>query len=70
MDPRQMDIVTAAIVAGDHVRVGTEDQPLGRGGALATTHELVAEVAEVAAALGRPLATPAQARSMTGVRNS
>ena len=70
MDPRQTDIVTAAIVAGDHVRVGTEDQPLGRGGALATTHELVAEVAELAAALGRPLATPAQARAMTGVRNS
>jgi 3-keto-5-aminohexanoate cleavage enzyme len=70
MDPRQLDVVTAAIVAGDHVRVGTEDQPLGRAGALAATHVLVAEVAEVAAALGRPLATPAQARAMTGIRNS
>jgi hypothetical protein len=30
----------------------------------------VPEVAEVATALGRPLATPAQARAMTGVQNS
>jgi len=70
MDCRQMDIVTAAIVAGDHVRVGTEDQPLGRDGALAATHDLVAEVANVAAALGRPVATPDQARAIVGIRNS
>ena len=70
MDERQIDILAAAIVAGDHVRVGTEDLPFGRDGRLAPTHQLVAEVAELAAALGRPLATPAQARAMTGVRNS
>ena len=32
MDPRQIDIVTVAIQAGDHVRVGTEDYPLDRAG--------------------------------------
>jgi len=69
MDERQVDVVAAAIVAGDHVRVGTEDLPLGRDGGLAPTHQLVAEVAELAATLGRRLATPAEARALTGVRN-
>jgi 3-keto-5-aminohexanoate cleavage enzyme len=70
MDERQMDILTAAILAGDHVRVGTEDQPLARDGTLARTPQLVAEAAELAAVLGRPLATPADARRLCGIRNS
>ena len=70
MDERQIDIVAAAIVAGDHVRVGTEDLPVDRAGTLAPTHQLVAEAAKLAAALGRPLATAAEARALTGVRNS
>jgi len=70
MDERQVDIVSAAIVAGDHVRVGTEDLPVDRHGKRATTSQLVTEVAELAAALGRPLATPSEARAMTGVKNS
>jgi 3-keto-5-aminohexanoate cleavage enzyme len=67
MDPAQMDIIAAAIRAGDNVRVGTEDRPYGRGGARATTSELVAEVAELAAALGRPLASRDEAAVMLGV---
>jgi len=67
MDPAQMDIIAAAIRAGDNVRVGTEDHPYGRGGRVAATHELVAEVAELAAALGRPLASREQAGAMLGV---
>jgi len=70
MDSHQLDIAAAAIVAGDHVRVGTEDWPLRRDGTVAAAHELVAELAELAAALGRPLATPAQARELCGIRNS
>jgi 3-keto-5-aminohexanoate cleavage enzyme len=69
MDERQIDIVAAAINAGDHVRVGTEDYPRGRDGELAPTHRLVAEVVEVAAALGRRIATPAEARAISGVRS-
>jgi 3-keto-5-aminohexanoate cleavage enzyme len=69
MDPRQIDIVSAAINAGDHVRVGTEDYPRGRDGELAPTHQLVAEVVELAGNLGREIATPAQARELTGVRS-
>lgn len=58
MGEHQIEIVTAAITMGDHVRVGTEDNPFGRDGGVAATHELVAETAAIAAAVGRPLATP------------
>lgn len=67
MDPRQIDILTAAIQAGDHVRVGTEDYPFARDGRQAETHELVDEVAELARGLGRAIATPEEARALTGV---
>jgi 3-keto-5-aminohexanoate cleavage enzyme len=67
MDERQIDLIAAAIVSGDHVRVGTEDYPFARSGEIAPTHQLVAEVAELAAALGRPVATPEQARPLVGV---
>jgi 3-keto-5-aminohexanoate cleavage enzyme len=67
MDPAQMDVIAAAIRAGDNVRVGTEDQPFNRAGRHAATHELVAEVAELAAALGRPVASRTQAGATLGV---
>ena len=51
------------------MRVGTEDYPRGRDGELAPTHQLVAEVVELAGMLGREVATPAQARELTGVRS-
>ena len=52
---------------GDHVRVGTEDYPYDQYGKVVTTHELVKETAEMAHALGRPLATVQQARKMIGL---
>jgi len=64
MDERQIDILAAAIVAGDHIRVGTEDYPFDRQGNVAQTHQLVAEAVELAAAIGRPVATPEQAREI------
>lgn len=67
MGPEQIDIVTAAILMGDHVRVGTEDYPLNRAGQVATTHELVKETAQIARSVGRPLATIQQARKMIGL---
>lgn len=68
MAPEQVRILAAAIVQGDHVRVGTEDYPYDRAGSLAETHRLVAEVAEIARAVGRPVATPAQAREIVAER--
>src|ERR1035441_4820044 len=67
MDPAQIDIIAAAIRAGDNVRVGTEDYPFNRSGQRAATHELVAEVVELAGHLGRPLASRANAAELLGV---
>jgi 3-keto-5-aminohexanoate cleavage enzyme len=64
MDERQIDILAAAIVAGDHIRVGTEDYPFDRQGNVAQTHQLVAEAVELAAAMGCPVATLEQAREI------
>ena len=55
------------LVEGDHVRVGTEDYPFDHSGAPAPTHELVAEVVQLAEAIGRPVATPEQAREIVGL---
>jgi len=67
MSERQIDILAAAILQGDHIRVGTEDYPFNRAGEIVSAHELVAEAAEVARALGRPIATPAEARGILGL---
>ena len=67
MGQEQIDIVTSAIIMGDHVRVGTEDYPLDRTGVVSPTHILVKEVAEIARSIGRPVATVEQARNIIGV---
>jgi 3-keto-5-aminohexanoate cleavage enzyme len=67
MGEGQRDILAGAIIHGDHVRVGTEDLPTDHRGKLVPTHELVRETAEMARALGRPLATVKQARKMIGL---
>ena len=66
MGPEQIGILSAAIVGGDHVRVGTEDYPF-RGGAIAATHELVAAAADMARSVGRRVATPAETRQIIGL---
>ncbi|WP_276358217.1 3-keto-5-aminohexanoate cleavage protein [Cohnella caldifontis] len=67
MCAEQMDILVNAIIHGDNVRVGTEDYPYNQQGKLAKTHELVKEIADISRALGREVATPAQAREMLGI---
>jgi 3-keto-5-aminohexanoate cleavage enzyme len=67
MGQGQREILTTAILMGDHVRVGTEDHPFNHSGDTVPTHALVQEVAEIAGALGRPLATIEQARQMIGL---
>jgi 3-keto-5-aminohexanoate cleavage enzyme len=67
MGEGQFRLLVAAITLGDHVRVGTEDHPFDRYGKPARTHELVAQIADVARAVGRPIATPEQAREITGL---
>lgn len=67
MGQEQIEILAAAIVSGDHVRVGTEDYPYNHTGEIASTHELVAEIAHLSKSVGRPVATPTQARQMLGL---
>jgi 3-keto-5-aminohexanoate cleavage enzyme len=67
MGADQINIITAAILKGDHVRVGTEDYPFDHAGKLATCHALVKETADIARSLGRPIATVKQARELLGI---
>ncbi len=66
MGPEQKTILAAAILNGDHIRVGTEDYPY-IDGMVATTHELVAEAVELARRLGRRIASAEEARVMLGM---
>jgi 3-keto-5-aminohexanoate cleavage enzyme len=61
---QQLPLATVAIAMGGHVRVGLEDNIYYSKGRLATNEELVARVVRVANELGRPVATPTQARRM------
>lgn len=65
----QAPVNALAIASGGHVRTGLEDNPWldAAGTRPATNAALVARVAAMAAALGRPLATPVQAREILGL---
>ncbi len=70
MHEDQIKILVAAILQGDHVRVGTEDYAFLRSGRQARTYELVDEIASISRSLGRPIATVAQARRILGLNRS
>jgi 3-keto-5-aminohexanoate cleavage enzyme len=67
MHESQIKIITAAIVQGDHIRVGTEDYPFNKRGDFASTFELVEEATNIAKAIGRPIATVKEARDILGL---
>ena len=61
----ELPLGTLAIVLGGHVRVGFEDNVFYSRGVLAESNaQLVARIARLAGELGRPVATPGQAREM------
>jgi uncharacterized protein (DUF849 family) len=65
----QIELNEWAIAAGGHARTGLEDNVrLDREMLAPSNAALVTRAAEVAARHGRPLATPAQARAMLGLR--
>lgn len=65
----QLPLGMAAMAMGGHVRTGLEDNIWYHKGELAQSNaQLVARIARIAAELGRPLATPAQVRSLLGLR--
>jgi 3-keto-5-aminohexanoate cleavage enzyme len=63
----QLPMAVTAIAMGGHVRVGLEDNIYYSRGRLATNDELVARVARIAAEMGRPVATPDEARALLGL---
>lgn len=64
----QWALLAAAIVMGSHVRVGMEDNLyLGKGQKAKNNAELVEKIVRIATELGRPIATPTQAREILGL---
>jgi 3-keto-5-aminohexanoate cleavage enzyme len=64
----QLPFATLGILLGGHVRVGLEDNVYYRRGELAESNaQLVERVVRVAAELGRPVATPDEAREILGL---
>lgn len=64
-------VQTLALGLGGHCRVGFEDSLTGVDGQpVASNAELVARVAALGAAVGRPAATPAQARAILGLNTA
>ncbi len=61
-----LPVAAAAIVLGGHVAIGLGDWHYRRLG-MPHNGELVAEVAQLARIVGRPVATPAQARELLGL---
>jgi 3-keto-5-aminohexanoate cleavage enzyme len=63
-----LPFATLGILLGGNVRVGLEDNVYYRRGELAESNaQLVERVARVAEALGRPVASTAQARERLGL---
>jgi 3-keto-5-aminohexanoate cleavage enzyme len=66
----QLTLAAVAVAMGGHVRVGLEDNLYYTKGRLARNEELVARVVRIAEELGRPVATPDEARRLLGVRTA
>ncbi len=65
----QMDFGTQSVLLGGHARVGLEDSLfIGRGELAASNAQQVARIRQIVEALGREVATPAEAREMLGLK--
>lgn len=67
----QLSVNLFSLAFGGHVRTGLEDNVYYRRGELAMSNaQLVERVVRLAGEIGRPIATPAEARALIGSRNS
>jgi 3-keto-5-aminohexanoate cleavage enzyme len=65
----QLPLGVAAMTMGGHVRTGLEDNLYYHKGELATSNaQLVARLVRIACELGRPIASPDQARHILGIK--
>lgn len=68
MGQHQLPLTTMSGLLGGHVRVGFEDNLYMRAGERAESNaQLVERVRKIAELLGRPVATPEQARTILGI---
>ncbi len=65
--PNHLMLETMAILAGGHVRVGTEDEPYLTPGVLGTNAEHAGRMARLAKELNREVATVAEARALLDI---
>ncbi|MCR4442546.1 MAG: 3-keto-5-aminohexanoate cleavage protein [Peptococcaceae bacterium] len=63
-----VSLSAVALALGGSVRVGLEDNIYYRKGVLATNVDLVRRVKKIALAMGREIATPAEARQILGLK--
>lgn len=64
----ELPLAVMAILLGGHVRIGFEDNVFYSKGVLAESNaQLVGRIARLAGELGRPVATPAEARAILGL---
>lgn len=69
--PYQLPLTTFATLMGGHIRVGLEDNVYySRGRKAKSNAELVERAVRIAHELNREVATPAEARSMLGLRSN
>jgi 3-keto-5-aminohexanoate cleavage enzyme len=69
--PTQWKLLAMAIALGGHVRVGWEDNPCLPDGSLSRSNaELVDVVVRMAECIGRPVASPDEARKIIGISRS
>jgi uncharacterized protein (DUF849 family) len=65
----QMDFCTQSVLLGGHARVGLEDSLfIGKGELAASNAQQVGRIRSIVEALGREIATPAEARAMLGLK--
>jgi 3-keto-5-aminohexanoate cleavage enzyme len=65
----QLEVNVVSLLYGGHVRTGLEDNVYYRRGELARSNaQLVERIVRLAEELGRPVATPDEARKLLGVR--
>jgi 3-keto-5-aminohexanoate cleavage enzyme len=64
----QLPLAVQALVMGGHVRVGFEDNIYYSKGVVANSNaDLVARITRIAGEIGRPVASPLEARSLLGI---
>lgn len=64
----EISLATAAILMGGHVRVGLEDNLYLPDGSLASNPALVETIVRIAKEVGRPIASPDEARGILGLQ--